>query len=61
MSYLGDKTAELTPGTRLGPDAHGVMHEVIDSAYDKSTNRTKVRTRKLELGGGQRLRFEGGQ
>lgn len=61
MSYRGDKTAELTPGTRLGPDRHDVMHEVTESWYDKATNTTKVRTRQLELGAGQRLRFEGGQ
>ena len=61
MTYRGDKTADLPPGTRLGPDAHDVMQEVTESWYDEATDTTKVRTRKLELGAGQRLRFEGGR
>lgn len=59
MNFNGDKRDEMTPGTRLGPDAHGVAHEVIEATYDAATNRTKVRTRKLETEG-SRLRFVGG-
>ena len=60
MSYRGDKREQLAPGTRLGPDAHGVMHEVTEATYDETTDRTSIRTRKLEIGG-TRLRFGGGQ
>ncbi|GAS94384.1 uncharacterized protein RMCC_1350 [Mycolicibacterium canariasense] len=59
MSYRGDQTEQLAPGTRLGPDAHGVMHEITSARYDEATDTTKVTTRKLEVTG-QRLRFQGG-
>lgn len=59
MSYIGDKRAELTPGTRLGPDFDGIVHEVTDATYDETTNRTKISTRKLEIAD-SRLRFVGG-
>lgn len=58
--YRGDKRDQLTRGTRLGPDAHGVMHEVTDVSYDETTDRTTISTRKLELEG-TRLKFQGGQ
>lgn len=57
--YRGDKRTQLAPGTRLGPDAHGVMHEVVEATYDETTDRTRIRTRKLELDDST-LRFAGG-
>lgn len=59
MNYRGDKRDQLPPGTRLGPDADGIMHEVTDVAYDESTGVTRIRTRKLEIAD-HRLRFVGG-
>lgn len=58
MKYRGDRREQLAPGTRLGPDAHNVMHEVTDCTYDETTDRTTVRTRQLEVGD-SRLRFVG--
>jgi hypothetical protein len=58
MNFRGNKIEQFMPGTRLGPDAHGIQHEVTSATYDKATNTTKVRTRKLEIDGG-RLRFTG--
>ena len=60
MSYRGDKRDQLTPGTRLGPDNDGIVHEVTEATYDPATDRTTIRTRKLEIAD-RRLRFEGGQ
>lgn len=59
MNFRGDKTAQFAPGTRLGPDANGLRHEVTSVSYDPATDTTSVRTRKLELAD-SRLRFEGG-
>ncbi|MBU8834416.1 hypothetical protein [Mycolicibacterium goodii] len=60
MKFNGDKREQFSPGTRLGPDASGLMHEVTSVWYDAATNYTHVRTRKLEVGG-RRLRFVGGR
>lgn len=59
MNYRGDQREQLAPGTRLGPDLNGILHEVTECVYDEATDITKIRTRKLELDG-QRLRFTGG-
>ena len=60
MNFRGDKREQLKPGTRLGPDAHWIEHEVTEVTYDEATDTTKVRTRKLEMED-QRLRFVGGR
>lgn len=59
MNFRGNVVDHYPQGTRLGPDASGLVHEVIEATYDETTNRTKVRTRKLEVEG-RRLRFTGG-
>jgi hypothetical protein len=59
LNLHGDKRNQMPPGTRLGPDMDGLMHEVTTVTYDQATNRTTVRTRKLEIGDGT-LRFVGG-
>ena len=60
MNFRGNKTTQFPRGTRLGPDANGLRHEVTSVSYDPATDTTKVRTRKLELED-QRLRFVGGR
>lgn len=60
MNFRGNKTEQFAPGTRLGPDADWIMHEVTSVAYDPATDTTKVRTRKLEIED-SRLRFVGGR
>ena len=60
MNFRGDKTSQFAPGTRLGPDANGIRHEVTSVSYDPATDTTRVRTRKLEIAG-RTLRFEGGR
>lgn len=59
MNYNGDKREQLAPGTRLGPDNDGIVHEITEAIYDEATNRTRIRTRKLEIAD-HRLRFTGG-
>lgn len=59
MNFRGNKTGQFAPGTRLGPDANGLRHEVTSVSYDPATDTTKVRTRKLEIAD-SRLRFVGG-
>lgn len=59
MNFRGNKTDQFAAGTRLGPDANGIRHEVTTVTYDPATNTTRVRTRKLEIAD-NRLRFVGG-
>lgn len=59
MNYRGDQREQLTPGTRLGPDHTGLIHEVTEATYDAATDTTRIRTRTLELED-QRLRYTGG-
>lgn len=59
MNFPGDCRGSIVVGSRFGPDAHGLMHEVTTVRYDDATKMTRVTTRKLETDG-QRLRFVGG-
>lgn len=60
MYYEGDRRESLKPGTQLGPDHDGIVHEVTTVSYDLTTNRTKISTRKIQASDGSRLRFSGG-
>lgn len=62
LTYRGDKRGQIKTGEILGPDAHGIYHEITAVAYHAITDQTHVQTRHATQPGQnqQRIRYYGG-
>lgn len=59
LKFPGDQRGNIAAGDIMGPDAHGLYHEVTAIHYHNITDRTLVETRK-HAPNGQRIRYYGG-